>query len=151
MNASSEDRKIHVPLAGPPQVERPSPEIFEAMGEANVYRMLADFYDELEKSKIRTLFPEDMAESSRKSGAFFIGLLGGPPRYNELYGHPALRARHLPFRIDEAARQVWLHCFDRILDDAETYGFPVEHIPAFRNWLQVFSEWMVNTAPQSDV
>jgi len=138
---------VHVPLAGPPQVERPSPEIFAAMGEDNVYQMLEDFYRELAASEISLLFPDDILASSRKSGAFFIGLLGGPPRYQELHGNPALRARHLPFRIDEKARQVRLACFDRILDQADRCHFFESHLPAFRNWLHIFSEWMVNSLP----
>jgi truncated hemoglobin YjbI len=117
MNSPSEDRRVHVPLAGPPQVERPSPEIFAAMGEDNVYQMLEDFYRELAASEISLLFPDDILASSRKSGAFFIGLLGGPPRYQELHGNPAR-----------------CHFFE-------------SHLPAFRNWLHIFSEWMVNSLP----
>ncbi len=134
-----------MPLAGPPAVAPPSPAIFAAMGEENIERMLAAFYEELAQSGVRHLFPGDMLAASRRSAAFFIGLLGGPPRYHERYGHPALRARHLPFRIDEAARQEWLRCFDKILDHApESYSFPIEHRQGFRNWLSEFSRWMVN-------
>jgi hemoglobin len=59
-----------------------------------------------------------------------------------------MRARHLPFVIDEAARQEWLACFDRVLADAPAkYNFPAEHLPGFRAFLVGFSSWMVNTAP----
>ncbi|MEM7032234.1 MAG: hypothetical protein AAF629_21975, partial [Chloroflexota bacterium] len=77
--------------------------------------------------------------------AFFVGLLGGPPLYHQRYGSPMLRARHLPFPIDEQARQVWLDCFDQVLDQAvEQYNFPAEHLAGFRNFLHGFSIWMVN-------
>ena len=58
-----------------------------------------------------------------------------------------MRARHLPFRITPEARAQWLACFDRVLADAPArYGFPAQHLPGFRAFLDGFSLWMVNTA-----
>ena len=109
--------------------------------------MIAELYQELEKSEVRHLFPADMEEASKKSAAFFVGLLGGPPIYVEKYGSPRMRARHLPFEIDERARRVWLACFDRVLDGAEAkYQFPVQHLQGFKDFLRGFSAWMVNKA-----
>lgn len=143
----SDERQFYVPPGGPPRVSAPSPEIYAAMGEANIFAMLADFYQELERSAIRGMFPRDMARASRKSAAFFVGLLGGPPLYHQQYGNPMMRARHTPFPIDETARQVWLDCFEAVLADApEKYSFPAEHLPQFREFLVGFSGWMVNTA-----
>jgi hemoglobin len=57
-----------------------------------------------------------------------------------------MRARHLPFVIDEAARQEWLACFERVLVRAvDEYSFPAEHLDGFRNFLIGFSSWMVNS------
>ncbi|MCA9900695.1 MAG: hypothetical protein H6654_13475 [Ardenticatenaceae bacterium] len=143
----SEERQFYVPPGGPPRTSAPSPEIYAAMGDENIFAMLADFYQQLEASSIRGMFPKDMARASRKSAAFFVGLLGGPPLYHQKYGNPMMRARHMPFPIDEAARQVWLACFDAVLADApEKYSFPVAHLPTFRDFLAGFSGWMVNTA-----
>jgi hemoglobin len=143
---SQPERKIYVPPEGPRPVAPPSPEIYAAMGEANIFAMLADFYAELEQSSIRSMFPPNMKKASEKSAAFFVGLLGGPPLYHQRYGPPMMRARHMPFIIDEAARQVWLACFDAVLAQApERYGFPQEHLPGFRAFLDSFSAWMVNT------
>lgn len=117
------------------------------MGEANIFLMIADFYGELEKSELRHLFPADMEEASKKSAAFFVSIMGGPSLYMERYGPPRMRARHLGFAIDAHARRVWLGCFDRTLDNAdEKYGFPPEHLAGFRDFLERFSAWMVNTA-----
>ncbi len=136
---------IYVPPGGPPRVERPHPAIYTAMGQENIFRMMADFYDELEQSDIRFMFPKDMAAASEKSAAFFVGLLGGPPLYQQLYGSPMMRARHMPFPIDDAARQVWLACFETVLADAPVqYNLPAEHLDGFRHFLQEFSRWMVN-------
>ncbi|MCE7939436.1 hypothetical protein DCC79_12310 [bacterium] len=140
-------RPVHVPLEGPPRAPAPSPEIFAAMGEAGIAAMIHDLYAELERSAIRGMFAADMAASAERSAAFFVGLLGGPPRYHERYGPPMMRARHLPFPIDEAARLEWLACFDRALARApERHGFPAEHVEGFRRFLDAFSRWMVNVA-----
>lgn len=132
-------------MFGPPQVDPPSQVIFEVMGSENIVQMLEDFYMELGQSEIKAMFPDDLKTASRKSAAFFIGLCGGPPLYHQLYGHPKLRARHMPFPIDEKAKQVWMECFEKILENsAEKYQFPEEHLPGFLNFLRGFSPWMIN-------
>lgn len=137
--------EIYVPPGGPPQTDPPSREIYAVMGQENIFRMLEDFYLELEKSSLREMFPPNMVKASQKSAAFFVGLLGGPPLYHQKYGPPMMRARHLPFVINEEARKVWLACFDAVLVDADKkYNFPKEHLAGFRNFLDGFSTWMVN-------
>lgn len=136
---------FYVPPGGPPQY-RPNPAIYQKMGKDNIYRMLEDFYLELEKSEIRGMFPEDMKTASQRSAAFFIFLLGGPPVYQQKYGPPMMRQRHLAFQIDEKARDVWLSCFKTVLEGAELkYQFPAEHLDGFWQFLLDFSSWMVNS------
>lgn len=139
------ERDIYVPPGGPPEA-RPNPEIYVAMGEENIFKMIEDFYQELGRSSIRNMFPEDMVEASKKTAAFFVFLLGGPPLYHQKYGPPMMRKRHLPFEIDEAARQEWLNCFCKTLEGADVkYRFPLEHMNDFTAFLKRFSAWMVNT------
>ena len=138
------ERDIFTPPGGPPQTG-PSREIYALMGEENIFKMLEDFYAELEKSSIRSLFPQDMKEASHKSAKFFVQVLGGPPLYVIDHGPPRMRARHLPFEIDEKARQTWLDCFRKTLEKAdEKYQFPLQHLEGFKNFLRDFSAWMVN-------
>jgi hemoglobin len=140
-------RVIYTPPGGPPQGPGPNPEIYRLMGEANIFKMMSDFYKELEKSEIRHLFPQNMEEASKKSAAFFVGIMGGPPLYMQMYGSPRMRARHLPFEIDEGSRQVWLRCFDKVLEGADVkYNFPLQHLQGFKDFLKSFSAWMVNKA-----
>lgn len=139
--------KIHVPPGGPPQGIAPSREIYAAMGQENIFRMCRDFYDEIGRSSIRGMFPDDLPAASRKIAAFFVGLLGGPPLFQQWYGDPMMRARHLKFAIDEAARQEWLRCFRIVLADApRRYAFPEQHLSGFVAFLEGFSAWMVNRA-----
>lgn len=138
-------RQFYVPPEGPPQ-NTISPEIYQLMGQENIFKMLEDFYLELEKSSIRSMFPDDMKEASKKSAAFFVFLCGGPPLYQQQFGAPMMRKRHLAFPIDEAARQEWLRCFQKILENADKkYNFPMQHIPSFLDFLEKFSAWMVNS------
>jgi hemoglobin len=141
-------RPVYVPPIDPAAIVPPSREVYRLMGEASIFRMMEDFYRELERSPLRPLFPADMLAASRRSAAFFVGLLGGPPLYQQRYGRPMMRARHLAFAITLAARDEWLACFDRVLAHApDRYGFPSEHLPGFRAFLRDFSLWMVNTEP----
>jgi hemoglobin len=148
---STKEREFWIPPMDPRDVPAPPREVYAAMGEANVFRMLADFYAELEQSAIRRMFPEDMQAASEKSAAFFVTLLGGPPLFQMRYGNPMMRARHARFVIDPAARAVWLQCFGKVLEDAPArYGFPAQHLDQFRAFLEGFSMWMVNTAPKDE-
>jgi hemoglobin len=134
-----------VPPIHPSQIVSPSREIYAVMGEENITRMVQDFYAELGQSSIRDMFPRDMQASAKKSAAFFVGLLGGPPLYHQQYGSPMMRARHMPFPINQHTRDVWLECFERVLIDAPArYEFPSAHLEDFREFLRGFSLWMMN-------
>jgi hemoglobin len=144
-------RPVYVPRIDPAQIKAPSRDIYDRMGEASIVAMMEAFYRELERSSLRHLFPADMVAASRRSAAFFVGLLGGPPLYHQRYGNPMMRARHMPFAITMRARQEWLECFERVLADAPArYRFPDEHLPGFRAFLRDFSLWMVNTEVGED-
>lgn len=138
-------KSFYIPPEGPPPADPRNTEIYAKMGEDNIFLMLEDFYSELEKSSIRHLFPSDMREASKKSAEFFVFLLGGPPLYQQKHGAPMMRKRHMAFQIDEAARQVWLSCFAKTLQNADKkYHFPLEYMESFFGFLEKFSGWMVN-------
>lgn len=71
---------------------------------------------------IRKLHPADLRSSEDKLFMFLSGWLGGPNLFVEKFGHPRLRARHLPFAIGESERDQWLLCMrqamDELIDDA---------------------------------
>jgi len=143
---------IYTPPKGPWQGPPPDPGIYRALGEVGITRMLQDFYAELGRSPIAHLFPQGeraLAEAGAKSALFFVGVCGGPPLFAERVGPPRMRARHLPFAIDAQARRAWLDCWEPVLAGSDSrYGFPPEHLPGFRAFLEGFSAWMVNQAPR---
>ena len=137
--------QFFVPPTGPPTAQDlPSRQIYGLMGEENIFKMLEDFYMELEKSEIRRLFPKNMQKASRRNALFFVQILGGPPLYSQARGEPKMRERHLPFKIDEKARLIWISCFHKILESSEKYNLPKEHLKGFKAFLERFSLWMVN-------
>ena len=83
-------------------------------GEAGVRALVDRFYDlmELEPqfSGLRALHPQDLAGSRDKLFWFLCGWLGGPNHYIERFGHPMLRARHMPYTIGLAERDQWMAC-----------------------------------------
>lgn len=90
-------------------------------GEQTVHRLVDRFYDLMdslpEATIIRALHPQDLAGSRDKLYKFLSGWLGGPPLYQEEFGHPRLRARHLPFTIGPKERDAWLLCMEKALDE----------------------------------
>jgi hemoglobin len=63
------------------------------------------------------LHPQDLSGSAEKLYLFLSGWLGGPPLYQQKFGHPFLRARHLPFSIGELERDLWLACMRQAMQD----------------------------------
>lgn len=90
-------------------------------GDAGVKRLVDRFYalmDEIpEYHGIRKMHPADLSSSNDKLYRFLSGWLGGPPLYIEKYGHPMLRARHLPFPIGIPERDAWLACMLQAMED----------------------------------
>lgn len=123
--------------------------IYESIGGAPVVRALVDrFYDLMEAEAaaagIRALHPEDMAGSRDKLFWFLSGWMGGPSLYIERFGHPRLRARHLPFAIGEAERDQWLACMNRALDEVVTDQLLLVQIK--HSFAQI-ADFMRNQAP----
>ena len=96
--------------------------IYERIGGEAVIRQLVDrFYDLMDSepaaATIRALHPPALTESRDKLFWFLTGWMGGPPLYIQRFGHPRLRARHLPFPIGERERDEWLWCMFKALDE----------------------------------
>lgn len=119
---------------------------FELLGGEPGVRMLVDrFYDlmdlEPQFAGLRALHPGALDGSRDKLFWFLCGWLGGPDHYVERFGHPRLRARHLPYPIGIAERDQWMACMGLALQD-----LAVDEALATR-LLQAFfgtADWMRN-------
>lgn len=90
-------------------------------GETAVKTLVERFYqlmDELPEARsIRALHPADLTQAKERLFLFLSGWLGGPPLYAERFGQPRLRRAHLPFPIDESARDAWMLCMTQALSE----------------------------------
>jgi hemoglobin len=95
-------------------------DLYEAIGGADAIReVVTRFYPKVQAHPLLSpLFPKDIDPVIEKQYLFLSQFLGGPSLYSEQYGHPMMRARHLPFPITPERAEAWLECMSAAL--AET-------------------------------
>jgi hemoglobin len=119
---------------------------FERLGGEPGVRALVDrFYDLMDLDEdyrtLRALHPKALDGSRDKLFWFLCGWLGGPQHYVERFGHPMLRARHLPFAIGIAERDQWMACMQQAMGDTGIDPSMAERLAAaFFNT----ADWMRN-------
>ena len=88
-------------------------------GEQTLLNLVDRFYfymDTLpEVQGIRAIHQHNLSSAKDKLFKFLSGWLGGPNLFIEEFGHPMLRARHLPFVIGESERNQWMLCMNKAL------------------------------------
>ncbi len=96
------------------------PIVFKEIGEEKLYRMIDIFYSYVaEDDRMNFLFPDDLTETAYKQKLFQTQFLGGPNLYNQEYGHPMMKMRHMPFRITPKAKEAWLENMEKAMNDVE--------------------------------
>ena len=102
--------------------------VYEQIGEDGFERLTSAFYRRLATDDILApMYKQAQTESGEtdleggrlRLREFLVQRFGGPPRYSEQRGHPRLRMRHMPFAIDEAARDRWMMLMDESLIECE--------------------------------
>ena len=119
---------------------------FEALGGEPAVRQLVDrFYDLMDLEPafagLRALHPDVLDSSRDKLHWFLCGWLGGPQLYVEKFGHPRLRARHLPYPIGIAERDQWMACMSQAMREMS-----IDEAMSVR-WTESFfgtADWMRN-------
>ncbi len=90
-------------------------------GEAAVRALVDRFYDlmDIEPAyrELRASHGSTLDEARHKLFWFLCGWLGGPSYYEDRFGHPRLRMRHMPFRIGILERDQWLACMDQAMGE----------------------------------
>jgi hemoglobin len=119
---------------------------YEALGGAEGIRRLVDrFYDLMdtapEAANIRALHARSLKVSRDKLTWYLTGWTGGPPEYESRFGHPRLRARHLPFPIAARERDEWLWCMERAMAEHE---MPDDVRAFLRDKLRALADFMRN-------
>ncbi|GAB2836022.1 group II truncated hemoglobin [Comamonas piscis] len=95
---------------------------FEWIGGEDKVRALVDrFYDLMDLEPgykaLRDAHGSTLQDARDKLFWFLCGWLGGPDHYQQRFGHPRLRMRHMPFSIGILERDQWLACMDQAMGD----------------------------------
>jgi hemoglobin len=114
-------------------------------GEAQVLALAERFYDlmDLEPAfaALRAAHGSSLLQARQKLFWFLCGWLGGPQHYTERFGHPRLRARHMPFAIGNTERDQWMACMDQAMQETDV---PEELRLRLREALFQTADWMRN-------
>jgi hemoglobin len=84
---------------------------YEKVGGKETFKKIANkFYEGVASDPVlRPMYPEeDLKPAAERLQLFLEQYWGGPSEYQELRGHPRLRMRHMPFKINPEAREHWL-------------------------------------------
>ena len=117
--------------------------LYDLIGEEGFTRLIRAFYRQVPDDAILgPMYPAaDIAGAEQRLRDFLIMRFGGPQRYLQQRGHPRLRMRHMPFAIDQTARDRWMALMERALLEA---GLPAAVADALRRFFADTATFMIN-------
>ena len=117
--------------------------VYGLIGDEGFARLVAGFYRRVATDEILSpMYPEhDMAGAEQRLRGFLIQRFGGPDTYSQQRGHPRLRMRHGPFKINRAGRDRWVELMEAALVEA---SLPPEAIPPLRKFFHDSATFMIN-------
>jgi hemoglobin len=127
-----------------PAVPFPSLRVLRLAGEPTLRALVLRHHERLLESPIADLFPTDRAVFAalvERVADFVIEACGGASKYSDTHGFTCMRTRHLPFTIDEHAREAWLEALWRAMGDV---AFPDDAREEYWSWLEAMSVRMIN-------
>ena len=114
-------------------------------GEARVRALVDRFYDLMDLEPgyrvLRASHGTSLDAARDKLFWFLCGWLGGPDHYQQRFGHPRLRMRHMPFSIGIEERDQWLACMAQAM--SETGVDPLLRERLQQSFFQT-ADWMRN-------
>ena len=125
--------------------EDEGPTFYEAIGGYPTIAKIVDrFYEGVAGDEVlRPLYPEeDLAPAAERFTMFLVQYWGGPTTYSDKRGHPRLRMRHAPFKVNVEAKDHWLTHFRTGLDAA---NLPPELDAKFWDYVTHAAQFMVNS------
>lgn len=123
--------------------ELPEELIYSAIGEEGFARLVGAFYRQVRTDDVLSpMYPaEDFDGAASRLREFLIQRFGGPGRYSAARGHPRLRMRHAPFKVDFVARGRWVKLMDSALNETD---LPETVKPVLRRYFHATATFMIN-------
>lgn len=122
----------------------------EVGGRETFATIVSVFYREVALDPVlKPMYPEDdLGPAEERLLLFLEQYWGGPTTYGETRGHPRLRMRHMPFRVDPDARDRWLRHMRTAVDEAQLSPL---HEATLWDYLERAAYAMVNTMEPSGI
>lgn len=122
----------------------------EVGGHETFAKIVSVFYREVAADPVmKPMYPEDdLGPAEDRLRMFLEQYWGGPTTYGHTRGHPRLRMRHVPFRINPDARDRWLRHMRTALDEAQLSPL---HESTLWDYLERAAYAMVNTFEPSEI
>jgi hemoglobin len=113
-------------------------------GHATFERLVARFYEGVAADEVlRPMYPEeDLGPARDRLTLFLEQYWGGPTTYSQQRGHPRLRMRHAPFKVNPDARDRWLRHMRVAVDEL---GLSPMHEAQLWDYLERAAFSMINT------
>jgi hemoglobin len=115
-------------------------------GRATFEKLVRAFYEGIATDEVLLpMYPEqpDLEPAIQRLTGFLEQYWGGPTTYSQERGHPRLRMRHLPFKVNPDARDRWLGHMRAALDTLE---LPPLQDATLWAYLDRAAQAMVNTS-----
>ena len=121
----------------------PENDVFGRIGEDGFSKLCRAFYRQVPEDDILgPMYPaKDMEGAEQRLRDFLIYRFGGPQAYIQQRGHPRLRMRHAPFKIDQAARDRWMEIMDKAFEET---NLDKEAEATLRAFFDHMSTFMIN-------
>jgi len=132
---------------GPAQAENQS--FFDAVGgHATFEAIVREFYRGVADDPVlRPMYPEaDLEGAIQRLTLFLEQYWGGPTTYSDTRGHPRLRMRHQPFRVNPEARDHWI---EHMRHAVAAQNLAPIHAVTLMDYLERAAHSMINSFEES--
>jgi hemoglobin len=117
--------------------------VYEQLGADGFSRLVGAFYRRVRTDDVlRPMYPdEDFEGAEKRLRGFLIQRCGGPADYSAERGHPRLRMRHMPFAIDQRARDRWIELMEGAMSEVQV---PENLVAILRPFFHQTATFMMN-------
>lgn len=115
-------------------------EIFARIGPEGITKLAAGFYRQIPGDDILgPMYPaDDLAAAEERLRLFLLFRFGGPQDYLQRRGNPALRMRHAPFAINQAARDRWMQLMEKSIMECQFHDEVAQVLQGFLGHVATF-------------